>query len=102
MLQVPTRMNQFGCETIQEFRANGSRAAHTKIVTRAHQSAPEMVMPNPVHQHAGDDGILRRSQPSGQGQSTVRGMDRWLLGSHGTHGRLLPWVFVQAGKACTV
>src|SRR5690242_2123881 len=64
-------VHQLAGEPIEQLRRCGTRATLAKIVERADQPLTEMIMPDAIDEHAGDNGISRESQPVRQFQPVV-------------------------------
>ena len=68
---------------IQQLRVTGSLSPEAEVIGRFHQTATEVLLPNPVDHHPHRQRIGRIGQPTGQFQATAGGRGR----SHGVQAQ---------------
>ena len=71
-LQGPAFLDKCDRQPVKEFRMTGRCATETEIVGGRNKAHSEMMLPDPVDQHAGGPWILRGGDPAGEGQAPSR------------------------------
>ena len=68
-LQLPSVLHEIVGEPVEEFGMRRALAHGTEIRGRADEAAAEVMHPDAVHQHAGDERIRAAGEPPGEGQA---------------------------------
>ena len=95
-LQPPAALHELGRQPFQQFRVRGRVTARAEIVHRANQSLTKVMLPDPVHDHAGDERagtVLDIRHPFRQSAPLLRGIGPPALGAGGRpiiRGRFAP------------
>ena len=73
-LDVPAARDEFRRQPVEQLGMAGCLAHAAEVARRAGQAPPEMVLPDPVDDDAGREGIVGPAQPASQGQPPPRGL----------------------------
>ncbi len=66
VLDVPAAFSKFDSEPIQQFGMGGPFALGADIVDLGAEGIAEELLPEPIHEHEGGEGILRGGEPAGE------------------------------------
>ena len=75
--------SEFGSKVIQQLRMTRSLSPEAEVIGRFHQTATEVLLPNPIDHHPRRQRIGRIGQPTGQFEATAGGRGR----SHGVQAQ---------------
>src|SRR4030095_2461315 len=70
-LYTPTRLGEFACQPVEQFRMARRLRSRAEIARRAHEPGPEMMLPDAVDHDARREGVIRSNnglsefEPSG-------------------------------------
>ena len=67
-LEPPAAGDQLGGEPVEQLGMRGRLAPNAEIARRRHDPPAEMVLPEPVDDHPGRQGIVGLGEPAGQGR----------------------------------
>ena len=84
------RFHEFGCQPIEQFRMGRLPTVEAKVIGSVDQSLSEMVLPDPIHHHAGGQRITGIGNPIGKAESAFplgRIGGKTQLGREGTNRR---------------
>ena len=80
VLETPAGLPQLRRKIVEQLGIAGTLAGHAKVVFRSDQALPEIPLPDPVDDHAGDQRVLGGRHPPRQRQAPTRGIHRAVIG----------------------
>src|SRR5687767_9101724 len=78
-LQLPAIVHKAASQPIEQFRMARPLAEDAKITRRRDNPAAEVMHPEPIDEHSGDEGVLAGSKPIGVGQAAAGGGQGWVV-----------------------
>ena len=76
LLETPTVLHQLGGQPVEQFGVRRTLPECSEVVGRVHDAAAEVMQPDAIGDHTGDQRMFAIGQPTGIGQSTARSRQR--------------------------
>ena len=83
-LQGPVFANQLAREPVEQFGMAGPVAQFPEIRRSPDEWPVEMLLPDPIDDDPGSEGVIRPRQPTGEGGPASRGTPSWIEFRGGT------------------